>query len=328
MRIAIVGAGVVGCATARVLALRGHDVTIYEQFEVGHTRGSSHGRTRIYRYSYPEEEFVGMMKEALALWRELEAESGENILQQTGGLDMGKNLDAHIAAFEAHDIPYEVLDTEEVSKRWPSLSLPKGDVLFQVDGGVVHAGKAWDAFAHGALAAGVRLLEDRRFDDLGPHGLIDYDVTIVTAGGWAKQLLATAGIELDVKPTLETVVYFKMSELPPTLVDWGEPSVYALHDPMYGLKAGEHIAGPETDPDAGGVPNPESVERLKEWVAARYRSAIPDPVAAETCIYTNTPDEHFEIARHGAIVVGSACSGHGFKFAPLTGKRLADLATT
>lgn len=333
MKIAIVGAGVMGCATARALARRGHDVTIYEQFEVGHTRGSSHGRTRIYRYSYPDERYVGMMKEALAFWRELEAESGTTILQQTGGLDMGKNLDAHVAAFEAHAIPYEVINTQDVSKRWPSLSLPEGDVLFQAEGGIVHAERAWNALAHGAISAGAKLLEERRIDEIGLEGFVDYDVTIVTAGGWAKKLLATAGIALDVRPTRETVAYFKMKELPPTLVDWGDPSVYALLDPMHGLKAGEHIAGPETDPDEGdgrfgkGNPDHESIDRLKQWVAARYTAAEPEPVATETCIYTNTPDEHFVLERHGAIVVGSACSGHGFKFAPLIGQRLADLAT-
>ena len=316
-----------GCATARVLARLGHDVTMYEQFEVGHTRGSSHGRTRIYRYSYPEERYVGLMKEALGLWRELETESGATILQQTGGLDMGKNLDAHVAAFDAHAIPYEVLDTHDVSKRWPSLSLPDGDVLFQADGGVVHAAKAWNAFAAGATAAGVTV-ERRRVAELPAEGLPGFDVTVVTAGGWAKALLATAGIELDVKPTRETVVYFKTDDLPPTLVDWGDPAVYALHDPVHGLKAGEHIAGPETDPDGTGAPDAGSVDRLKDWVAARYRSVDPQPVGAETCIYTNTDDEHFELARHGAIVLGSACSGHGFKFSPLIGRRLADLATS
>jgi sarcosine oxidase len=325
VKVAIVGAGVMGCASARALARRGHHVTIYEQFSVGHRRGSSHGRTRIYRYSYADESYVGMMKEAVALWHELEGESGELILQKTGGLDMGKDLDAHVAAFEAHDISYEVIDAKAVAQRWPSLSLPEGDVLFQADGGVVHAEKAWHAFVSAALTAGTTLLEERRIDDLGPHGFIDYDVTVVTAGGWAKQLLATAGIDLDVKPTRETIAYFRLDDVPPTLVDWGDPSVYALHDPGHGLKAGEHIAGPETDPDGDGAPNVASVERLTEWVRARFRAADPQPVGAETCIYTNTPDEHFELARHGSIVVGSACSGHGFKFAPLIGKRIADL---
>ncbi|HEV3473544.1 MAG TPA: FAD-dependent oxidoreductase, partial [Actinomycetota bacterium] len=176
MKVAIVGAGVMGSATARVLARRGHDVTVFEQFEVGHTRGSSHGRTRIYRYSYPDERYVGMMKEALALWRELEAESGSSILQQTGGLDMGKNIDAHVAAFEAHDIPYEVLNAAQVAKRWPALSLPDGDILYQADRGVVHAERALHAFVQGAISAGARLREDRRIDEIGSEGFLDFDV--------------------------------------------------------------------------------------------------------------------------------------------------------
>jgi len=326
VRVAIVGAGVMGCAAARSLARRGHDVTIYERFEIGHKRGSSHGPTRIYRFSYPDERYVAMMKEAYTLWRELEAASQTKILFETGGLDMGKDLDAHIAAFEAHDIRYEVLDAHRAAERWPSLTLPEGDVLFQADGGVVHAERAWDAFAQGALAAGARLLETRKIDDLGPDGFVDADVTVVTAGGWAKQLLATAGIELNVRPTRETVAYFEIPDIPPTLVDWGDPSVYALHDPVHGVKAGEHIAGPTTDPDESGEINDDSIRRLSEWVAVRYRDANATARHAETCIYTNTPDEHFVLERRGSVVIGSACSGHGFKFAPLIGARLADLA--
>jgi sarcosine oxidase len=52
----------------------------------------------------------------------------------------------------------------------------------------------------------------------------------------------------------------------------------------------------------------------------------PSPASASTCLYTNTPDESFVLERHGPIVVGSACSGHGFKFVPLIGRRLAELA--
>ncbi|MDQ4065455.1 MAG: FAD-dependent oxidoreductase, partial [Actinomycetota bacterium] len=153
----------------------------------------------------------------------------------------------------------------------------------------------------------------------------EVDAIVVTAGGWAQKLLARAGIELDVKPTRETVAYFQMAGVPPTYVDWGDPSVYALADPGHGIKVGEHIAGPRTDADEEGAPNLESVERLSAWVTERFPTADPQPWHAETCIYTNTPDEHFVLQRHGSIVVGSPCSGHGFKFAPLIGERLADL---
>ena len=326
MKVAVVGCGVMGAATARALARRDHDVTIYEQFEVGHKRGSSHGSSRIYRYSYPDPAYVGMMKEAVVLWRELETEAATEILQQTGGLDMGKNLDAHVMALAEHDIEFERIDEAAAATRWPGLRLPPGPVLFQAEGGIVRANKAWDALTRGALEAGARLLEERRIDDLGPDGFVDYDVTVVTAGGWARDLLATAGHELATRPTRETVAFFRIPAVLPTLVDWGDPSVYSLPDPVHGLKVGEHIAGPTTDPDTEGEVDRESVERLKSWVSERFTDAHPDPVLAETCIYTNTADEGFLIERLGNIVIGSACSGHGFKFAPLIGKRLADLA--
>lgn len=315
-----------GAATAWALGHRGHDVTIYEQFEVGHTRGSSHGATRVYRYSYPDPRYVAMMKEAMTHWARLELEAGRAILLKTGGLDTGENLDAHAEALAANEIPFEMLDARGAAERWPEFSLSDDEVLYQADGGVVRAGDAWRAFVDGALAHGVRLLEGRRIDDLGPDGFADHDVTIVTAGGWAKGLLSSTGVDLDVKPTRETVAFFRTEQRFPTLVDWGDPSVYALHDPTYGLKVGEHIAGPPTDPDEEAAVNDASVARLQEWVAARFPMIDPTPVRSETCIYTNTPDEHFVLERHGAVVVGSACSGHGFKFAPLIGERLADLA--
>ena len=321
------GAGVMGCATARELARGGNDVTMFDRYDVGHPRGSSHGRSRIYRFSYPDERYVGMMKEALELWRALEAEAGAEILYRTGGLDMGKRLDEHSAALEAHSIPYEVLNARAAHVRWPMLTLPPGDVLYQADGGVVHADLAWRSLHDGAIAAGVTT-ELRRIETLDPGGIRGFERTVVTAGGWARSLLSGAGIDLPVRATRETVAYFRTADRPPTLVDWGDPSVYALVDPRYGLKVGEHIAGPETDPDAEGSPNEASVDRLTDWVRERYRNVEPAPIAAETCIYTNTSDEHFILERFGPIVVGSACSGHGFKFAPLIGRSLAKLATS
>jgi len=73
MRVAVVGAGVMGLATARALARDGHDVVVYEQFAQGHTRGSSHGRSQIFRLAYPDPEWVRLAAEALAGLRKLEA---------------------------------------------------------------------------------------------------------------------------------------------------------------------------------------------------------------------------------------------------------------
>jgi sarcosine oxidase len=79
-------------------------------------------------------------------------------------------------------------------------------------------------------------------------------------------------------------------------------------------------------PDEPGEADPALVERIAEWVSRTYPDADPNPVRAETCMYTSTADEHFILERRGRVVIGSACSGHGFKFAPAIGMRLASLA--
>ena len=103
--------------------------------------------------------------------------------------------------------------------------------------------------------------------------------------------------------------------------------IYSLHDPVHGLKAGRaprrSRGRSRTSPAS---PTPALVERVAEWVARTYPDADPDPVGAETCMYTTTPDEHFILERRGKIVIGSPCSGHGFKFAPAIGNRLAAMA--
>ena len=102
--------------------------------------------------------------------------------------------------------------------------------------------------------------------------------------------------------------------------------MYSLYDPVYGLKVGAHHAGQEADPNLPGEPQPELVERITTWTNVTYRLAEPRPVAADTCMYTTTADESFILERRGRVVVGSPCSGHGFKFAPAIGERLAALA--
>ncbi|HEY7874971.1 MAG TPA: N-methyl-L-tryptophan oxidase [Actinomycetota bacterium] len=336
--VAVVGAGVMGSSTAYALARKGLDVVVLEQFAVGHNRGSSHGAARIFRLSYPDATYVEMAQESLSLWRDLERDSEADLLARTGGLDTGKNLDEHAAALSACGAAFELIDGAETRARWPFMAVPPAaPVLFQPDAGVVSAEAAWRALSRGARAAGARMHDGARVARLEPEDRevfirtsteeIRARAVVVTAGAWARALLATAGIELDTRPTRETVAYFRLNDLvPPTLVDWGAPSVYALPSPGGEIKAGEHRAGPTIDPDVPGEVDPEAVARVRAWVLERLPGADPVPRGAETCLYTNTPDERFVLERHGRIVVGSPCSGHGFKFAPLIGRRLAGLA--
>jgi sarcosine oxidase len=138
--------------------------------------------------------------------------------------------------------------------------------------------------------------------------------------------------------TRETVAYFRLpgAEELPSLIDPLVPrpdrlpragyTSFGLLAPGVGLKAGLHQSGPTSDPEEEGHPDAAVVEWTATWAAHRYRHVDPQPLSADTCFYTTTPDEGFVLERHGRVVVGSVCSGHGFKFAPVVGERLAAMA--
>ena len=322
--IAVVGAGVMGLATAHALVREGRDVVVYEQFEPGHARGSSHGRTRIFRLAYAEPEWVRLAQESLALWRELEQEAGEPLLQLDGLLELVEDLGESSAdALEACGVAWEELDAAAVERRF-GVDVPDGCLaVLQPDAGVVRADRSL-----AALADGVDVRYGTRVDSTDD---VDADVVVVTAGAWVNELLAEP---LPVRVTRETVCYFRLAERErplPAVVSLREGRhshhLFALPDPVHGVKAGAHHAGAPADPNDAGEPDPQLVARVAEWVDERLELADPEPVAAETCLYTTTPDETFVLERRGRVVVGSACSGHGFKFAPAIGERLAWLAT-
>ena len=315
MRATVIGAGVNGCAAAWALGKRGVDITLVDQFEPGHTRGSSHGRSRIFRLAYPEQHWVELAEEALSGWRTLEQETGTTLLELYGLVELCSSVGVSSRdVLEARGIEHRLLERDELD-----VGVPDGWIaLWQRDAGIVRADLALDAF-RGDLPIVRQRVES--LDD------VDGDVVIVTAGPWAPNLLP----DLPVRVTRETVAYFAHDGAPlPSVVELDEETrhhaMYALHDPVYGLKAGAHHAGPVADPDVADPPDPALVEQITNWVRNRFPHIDPQPVAAETCIYTTTDDESFILERHGRVVVGSACSGHAFKFAPAIGKRLADLA--
>jgi sarcosine oxidase len=321
--VAVVGAGLNGLAAAWALRRAGREVVVYEQFEPGHIRGSSHGRTRIFRLAYPETKWVRLAQEALAGWRELERESGEELLLLNGLLELyRKGVVSSQAALEECHAACELLTCEEAEARFGVSAGPDAFVLFQPEAGVVHADRALRAFARGLdIRTGHRV---ESLDD------VEEPVVVVTAGPWARRLLGPAGIDLPVVETRETVAYFRLEGQVPSVVAevvTRGHGFYSLFDPVYGLKVGSHMRGKPADPDAVEGPDPDLVREIADWTEERFPAADPEPVGADSCFYTTTDDERFVLERHGRIVVGSACSGHGFKFGPAIGNRLAELAT-
>ena len=303
-----------GAATAWQLARRDVEVVVHEQFEPDHARGSSHGRTRIFRLAYPEPEWIRLAEEAYAGWKELDPE----LLSLYGLIEIASDP-AHTSAagLEECNVPHRFLDQTEAAII--GAAVPDGWAALLVnDAGIVHAEAARTAFLDG-----VEVQYGSRVDD--PEAL-DADAVVLTSGAWLPRFFP----DLPLKVTRETIAYFRHDGAPlPSIVETGERGehvLFSLHDPVHGLKAGAHHAGTVTDPDDAGDPDAALVERISAWVAERLPSVDPEPVSVDTCLYTTTPDERFILERRSRVVIGSACSGHGFKFAPAVGARLADLA--
>ncbi len=285
-----------------------------------------------------------------AAWRELEAERGERLIERVGSLDLGPVATETARALAACGVRSETLSADDVRERWPLLLEAGETAVFQPDGGVTYADRAYAALLAAALESGLDVRTSTPVRSLSPgrgavhveldSGVLTARAVVVVAGAWAPELLAPVGIDLSVVPTRETVVYVDVPEagaIPP-VIDYGRlpsPSEggvaragqagYALAAPGRGLKAGLHHSGPAVMPGSTAEPDERLAAWAQAWVASRYEGA-GDRLGADTCLYTNTADDEFVLERHGRVVVGSACSGHGFKFAPVVGQTLAALA--
>ena len=342
--VVVVGAGVMGTSAARWLATRNRTTLLLERFEIGHARGSSGGQTRIFRLTYHHPDYVRMARRALEEWRALEAEAGETLLITTGGVDVGVGGRVSAQALEAAGEAFESLSADAVRERWPALRLEPGTESFvQEDGGVCMAERTVRAQARLAASAGARVLEGTAVERIVATGTgaevvaggeaYRAPVVVVTAGPWAGGLLRAAGIDLSLEPSLEQVTHFELDDPSPlpTVIEWSDDGTwapYAVPNPEEPgrFKVALHRSGPPVDADARSFdPDPERVRRVMEYASGRF--ATHRERGSETCLYTNTPDEDFVLDRRGPVVIGSPCSGHGFKFAPLIGRILADLAT-
>jgi len=347
----VIGGGAMGTACARSLGARGLETILFEQFEIGHPRGSSHGPTRIFRLAYPQPDYVRLARRALEEWRALEDEAGEELLVSTGGLYAGKWAEECGQALTECGVPREWLPAAEAAERFPGIAFDGIDrVLYQEDGAVCLAERTVIAQARLARGAGVDVREglevihlvvaDDRIVAQTESGAVSAEVAVVTGGSWAGALLSSLAVELPLRPAFAQVSYFAprsegAGDRLPTfiesdLVGGGLGSGGYWIPPVAGateLKAGDGTAGVTIDPAESPHPvDPVRAARDGMWIAQRAPGFVPEPTHHDTCIYTMTPDEDFVLERLGRVVIGSACSGHGFKFTPLIGRILADLA--
>jgi sarcosine oxidase len=320
---------------------------LLEQFELGHARGSSHGATRIFRLSYPDPGYVRMAVAGREAWSRLEDDAGERLLVMTGGLDAGPGAAACAAALGECGVPRSWLPAAEVSARFPGIAARPGErMLYQADAGVLLADRAVAALQRlaGRDGADIRArtpvlgLEPRgdRVRLRTPAGDISARAAVIAAGGWCGGLLAGAVTRVPpLTVTLQQIRYFRPRPAAghwPTLIEWSGAAAQWYTVPAAGrapgVKVAAHVPGRPVDPRSGpfGAIDPAAEQAAARYVRARLPGLVPDGLGAETCLYTMTPDEHFVVDREGPVVVGGGGSGHAFKFGPLLGEMLADLA--
>lgn len=326
MKAAVVGAGIVGASAAYELVRRGHQVTVFEQFEPGHRRGSSHGNSRIVRKAYPNAAFTAIMQEAYPLWGELEAASGRHLLTECGLIYFGDpnspTLQEVVYGLRENQVKHDILDHLQAAALAPGLHFDTHEIaVLTPEAGWVHAGRAVQTTVELAQNLGAQVLYGSRAD---PEVLsLTYDVVLLAAGAWVLK-----HVELEAKVTLQTFAYVRdrFREGPVWIEDsldfpYGFPSEPGRSD----FKLALHRLGPPVGPDEDR-PMPET-DQLLDVLRRRFGMTDPAFDGSQTCLYTNTPDEGFRFGRIGEkIVWASACSGHGFKFGPWTGRQLAKLA--
>lgn len=349
--VVVVGAGVMGSSTAWWLARAGVDVLLLERFAAGHDRGSSHGAARVFRLAYADPLYAGLARHALGPWRELEDEADERLLTPTGGIDHGdaEPLDRIAGALSQIGAPFEYLSEQQVSERWAGLRID-GTAFFQPDAGVIAADATVAALQRCAAIRGAETRFEEPAREIRPRSEevivtterdeVRAGVVVVTAGAWLAKLVDGVVRLPRLTITQEQPAYFapRAADLPwPVFIHRTRPGisggatlgglpVYGLPTPGHGVKVGEHGTGPVVDPDQRTDPDPAGIERLARYVERWLPGLDPSPRSVISCLYTTTPDEHFVLGRTGRIVVGSPCSGHGFKFAPALGRTLSELA--
>lgn len=353
----VVGGGVNGLAAAWSLARLGAGrVALVERFRIGHDRGSSHGKSRIARSAYGEAAYVRLAARALnEEWPRLERDAGRTLLHRTPAFFFGPprgSLAAYASAVLAAGADVVSLPPPEARKLAPQFRFEGcDDVLVDRTAGLVAAADTIESLETLVRAAGVEVVDETRVLGIEPkpghvevttdRGAFDAGRVIVTAGAWMSRLVPRLAPRLAV--ARQSIGYFEI-EGGAAAARLGVFPIWCrmgatVNDFHYGLpsfgrdgiKAAQHVTSlRDEDPETvSREPDEKSLGELREFLDRELAVRIERRVGAETCLYTNTPTEDFVVGAlpdEPRIVVGSACSGHAFKFAPLTGRALAEIA--
>ncbi|QDU88189.1 Monomeric sarcosine oxidase [Pirellulimonas nuda] len=343
----VIGAGGVGSAAMWRLARRGLRVLGIDRFAPPHSHGSSHGHTRMIRQAYFEHpDYVPLALRSYALWAELEAESGAKLFCPTGLVEFGP-ADGVVVPGVKRAASTHGLPIEPVGDRWPQFRVPEGCAgVFEPTGGVLFVERCVESCLKAARTLGAELVVDTEVLGWVPEG-DGFSVQtsggayragrlVITVGPWACAMLGEMGVPLRVRR--KSLFWFgsdpaaDASLMPPFLFELPSGVYYGL--PSFdarGVKVGDHAGGQPVD-------DPLLVDRsidlqeeadLKSFVSACIPAVTQRRTDHAVCLYTMSPDEHFIVdhwPHEPRVVFAAGLSGHGFKFAPVLGEALADLA--
>lgn len=348
----VVGLGALGSSTAWHAARRGLRVLGLEQFELGHERGASHDSSRILRHSYHTPAYVDLTFDAYEDWADLEDATGESFVTVTGGLDLFPTgaaipMDDYTLSMDARQVPYELLERDEILSRWPQLALPEGtSALYQQRTAIVPAARGTAAMQRRAVEHGA-VLRDRTpvlaleptadgVDVVTASGRISAARVVVSADAWTARLVEPLGARLPLTVTEEQVTYFAPSDPEqfrpgrfPVWIWMDEPSYYGF--PTYGedtVKSAQDCGGPTvTGDERSGETDPAMLDRLAAFMASTFPASGP-AVRSKRCLYTLTPDRDFVVSAVPGVpqVVVGLGAAHGYKFAATFGRLLTDVA--
>lgn len=352
----VIGLGAMGSATLCHLAELGASVLGVEQFQPGHDKGSSHGDSRIIREQYFEHPlYVPLVQRAYELWQELERSSGQRLMTITGGLMIGPAdgmvVSGTIRSATTHHLPYDVLDSTEVSARYPEFRLGEGLVaVLDPRCGFLDPETCNAAHINSARRLGAQARFHERVIKWTPNGSgVRVETSagsyfagrlLISAGAWTSELLG----DLKLPLTVERQVAFWLDPEDGAQYDQSHFPIYAYEFTpgliCYGFPRLARGVKVSIMHDGETAHSPEGIRRAVDEteidaVRAALEPILPDLTRAPVrenavCLFTNTPDHDFIIDFHpeyNQVLVSSPCSGHGFKFASVLGEIQADLLT-
>ena len=350
----VIGVGAMGSATLYNLAKRGRRVLGLEQFDIPHAEGSSHGVNRIIRLAYYEHpSYVPLLRRAYELWSEIESIAGEQLIYKTGSIDTApaghEVFEGSLESCLLHDIPHSVLNHAQINEQFPGYQLPVGHMgILQQDGGFVLSERSIVAYANAAMSEGAEIHArevvsgwepDRRgvrvFTDRGEYTA---ERLVITAGAWTSGLIPILkGLAVPERQVLAWLQPIDGSLYTPEVFPvfnayFDEGRYYGF--PVFGIpgfKVGRyHHLEEIIDLDSTiKTVNGEDEALLRSAVKKYFPKANGTTMTLKTCMFTNTPDEHFivdSLPGNTQVVVAAGFSGHGFKFASVIGEILSDLA--